>query len=212
MLGRVGISQRARRIADLAADGQLAEACFELAGFEYPHVEPSRYRLRLDDLAAQVEGTDYSALRRVVAIQEGYGGTVESYHDPRNSFLHEVLDRRTGLPITLATIWIEVGRRAGLEIQGVGLPGHFLVYAQGQLGDPFHGGEAIGSDEAAAVVAETLGGPRRLNPDWLKPVSESEMVERMLRNLHQAYSLAEHEAPRPWIDGCFDALGVGTGV
>ncbi|MFQ5967512.1 MAG: transglutaminase family protein [Acidimicrobiia bacterium] len=208
----MGIEQRARRVADLAAAGDLAEACFELAGFEYPDLDASRYRVRLDELGALVDGSDYSALRRVIAIQEGYGGTLENYHDPANSYLHEVLDRRTGLPITLATIWIEVGQRAALDVQGVGLPGHFLIYAQGQLIDPFHGGEPIGSDEAAALVAEALGGPRRLNPDWLEPVTEAEIVERMLRNLHQAYSLAEDEPPRPWIDACFEALGVGSGV
>jgi regulator of sirC expression with transglutaminase-like and TPR domain len=199
-------------VAELAAGGHLAESCFELAVFEYEDLVPDPYRARLDAMAELVEGRGYLALRRVVAIREGYGGTIDDYDDPVNSFLHEVLDRRAGLPITLGAIWIEVGRRAGLEVEGVGLPGHFLVYAEGQLVDPFHGGEAIGSDEAASLVAETIGGPPRLNPDWLEPVSDVEIVERTLRNLHQAYRLRGESHHRPWIGACLEALGITSGV
>ena len=206
------IEDRAERVAALASSGELAAACFELARFELPELDSKPYEGRLDQMAAMVEGSGYLALRRVVAIREGYGGTLDDLRDPVHSYLHEVLDRRRGLPITLSAVWIEVGRRAGLSVQGVGLPGHFLVFAEGQLVDPFHGGEAIGADEAASLVAQAIGGPPRLNPDWLEPVSETDIVERMLRNLHQSYTITEPSRPRAWIPTCLQALGVGSEV
>ncbi len=208
----MNVGDRAFRVAELAATGDLAGACFELARFEYPSLDPAPYLRRLDEMSSLVDGSGHQALRRVVAIREGYGGAVRDYLDPAHSYLHEVLDRRTGLPITLATIWIEVGRRAGIDVRGVGLPGHFLVYAGGQLADPFHGGEAIGSAEAASLVAESIGGPPRLNPDWLAPVTNEEIVERLLRNLHRAYTGSRPDAAPAWIGSCFAALGVGSDV
>ena len=205
-------AEQAKRVAAHASEGQLADACFEFAKFEYQNLDPSDYMRRFDEMAAQIEGTDHLAIRRVVSIREGYGGTIEDFYEPTYSYLHEVVDRRAGLPITLATIWIEVGRRAGMDVKGVGLPGHFLVYAEGQLVDPFHGGEAIGSDEASALVAQTIGGPPRLNPDWLEPVSEVAMIERMLRNLHQAYRMKGESERRAWIGVCLSELGVTSEV
>lgn len=121
------------------------------------------------------------------------------------------MDRRKGIPITLAVVWMEVGRRAGITVQGVGLPGHFLIYAAGQLVDPFGGGEAIGSDEAAALFAENFGGAPRLNPEWLEPVTPESMLERMLGNLAEAYRRAADDPvevfrPPDWITACLDEL------
>ena len=110
------------------------------------------------------------------------------------------------LTAALSVIWIEVGRRAGIEVEGVGLPGHFLVYAAGQLVDPFHGGEAIGGDEAAALVADAMGGTPRLNPEWLRPVSPPDIVRRMLRNLEGIYRERESAADLEWIAACMDEL------
>jgi regulator of sirC expression with transglutaminase-like and TPR domain len=179
----------------------------EFARFEYPDLVVSDYLDRLEAMAGLVAGTTHLDLRRVVSIREGLGGDIDDYYNPHNSFLNEVLDRRKGIPITLGVIWIEVGRRAGIDVQGVALPGHFLVFAAGQLADPFHGGEAIGSDEAAALVAENYGGPPRLNPDWLEPVSAVAIVERMLGNLTEAYRRQEPAAGTPgWIAACLDEL------
>jgi len=182
--------RRAERVAALATEGLLAEAALEYACFAYPDVDVQVYLDRLDAMAILVEGTSHLDLRRVVAIRQGLGGDIDNYYDPRNSFLNEVIDRRKGIPITLAVVWMEVGRRAGIDVQGVALPGHFLVFAGGQLVDPFHGGEAIGADEAAALVAENYGGPPRLNPEWLEPVGPGAILERMLGNLTEAYRRA----------------------
>lgn len=205
------IKGQAERVARLAAKGLLAEAALEYARFAYPDLDVRQYLDRLESMAAQVEGTTHLDLRRLVAIREGLGGDVDDYYHPRNSFLNEVIDRRKGIPITLAVVWMEVGRRAGIDVEGVALPGHFLVFAGGQLVDPFHGGEAIGADEAAALVAENYGGPARLNPEWLEPVAPEAILERMLGNLTEAYRrLAGGEPadfrPPSWITACLDEI------
>lgn len=197
---------RVRRVAELATEGRLGEAALEYAGFTHPDLDPIPYLARLDQMAALVEGDSHLALRRVVSIREGLGGDIDSYYDPRNSYLNHVLDRRKGIPITLAVVWMEVGSRAGIDVRGVALPGHFLVYAAGQLVDPFHGGEAIGADEVKALVAENFGGPPRLNPEWLEPVPPVAIVERMLRNLSEAYRRRGDEEPQAWISECREAL------
>ncbi len=199
------------RVAALAGKGLVAEAALEYARFAYPDVDVHGYLAQLTAMAQLVEGTGHLDLRRVVAIREGLGGDIDSYYDPANSFLNQVIDRRKGIPITLAVVWMEVGRLAGIDVQGVALPGHFLVFAGGQLVDPFHGGEAIGADEAAVLVAENYGGPPRLNPDWLEPVAPEAILERMLGNLTEAYRRAAGEdpalfSPPEWIDACLAEL------
>jgi regulator of sirC expression with transglutaminase-like and TPR domain len=204
-------AERVERVVSLAGEGLLAEAALEYARFAYPDLDVQLYLDRLAAMAELVGGTTHLDLRRVVAIREGLGGDIDTYYDPRNSFLNEVMDRRRGIPITLAVVWMEVGRRAGIKVQGVGLPGHFLVYAAGQLVDPFGGGEAIGADEAAALFAENYGGKPRLNPEWLEPAAPEAILERMLGNLAEAYRRVAEDAveayrPPRWITACLDEL------
>ncbi len=196
----------ARRIAELAAEERLAEAALQISALDHPGLDPRTYLDRLDALAARVDGDTHLALRRVIAIAEGIGGNVDDYYHPDNSFLDRVLDTRRGNPITLSLLWIEVGRRAGLEMQGVGLPGHFVVFAAGQLVDPFHYGEAIGFDEAARLVADALGGSPRLDRTWLEPVSGVRILIRMLRNLEQIFRERTDVEALEWIFACLGAL------
>ncbi|MDP3984826.1 MAG: transglutaminase-like domain-containing protein [Acidimicrobiia bacterium] len=201
-----GIAARVRRLSQLVDADRLAECCLLIGTFVDPDLDGFDYLGRLDRMAAQVAGTTHLSLRRVISIQEGIGGNTEDYRNPDNAFLHRVLDSRRGLPITVSAIWIEVGRRAGLEMHGVGLPGHFLVYAAGQLVDPFHFGEAIGADEAGMLVAEALGGHRRLEPSWLDPVDSKSMVTRILGNLDSMYRELEDEANLGWVAACLEAF------
>jgi regulator of sirC expression with transglutaminase-like and TPR domain len=198
----VDVAARVRRLPQLAATDRLAEACLLIGTFVDPQLDGFDYLGRLDRMAAAVDGSTHLALRRVVSIQEGFGGNTEDYENVDNGFLHRVLDTRRGWPIIVSAIWIEVGRRAGLEMEGVGLPGHFLVYAAGQLVDPFHFGEAIGSDEAARLVAESMGGKPRLEPAWLAPVSTRAILTRIVVNLQQAYGIRDDEANLEWADAC----------
>ncbi len=196
------ISARVKRLPQLAATDRLAEACLLIGTFVDPQLDGFDYLGRLDRMAAAVNGSTHLALRRIVSIQEGIGGNTEDYENLDNGFLHKVLDTRRGWPIIVSAIWIEVGRRAGLEMQGVGLPGHFLVYAGGQLVDPFHFGEAIGSDEAARLVADALGGKPRLEPAWLAPVDTRAILLRIIANLDHAYRERGDGSNLPWVEAC----------
>jgi regulator of sirC expression with transglutaminase-like and TPR domain len=121
----------------------------------------------------------------------GLRGNEEDYYDPRNSYLNAVLDRRTGLPIALSALYIEMARRIDLPAVGVGLPGHFIVAVEGPeescLIDPFHGGMLLTRDDAAALVRNVTGYGGPLDPAWLKPVGSREILARMLLNLRGAY-------------------------
>ncbi|MGH8927710.1 MAG: transglutaminase family protein [Acidimicrobiia bacterium] len=196
------IRQRARRLPQLAASNRLAEACLLLGSFVDPHLDGFEYLGRLDRMAARVNGNTHLAIRRIISIEEGIGGNTEDYDHIDNAFMHKVLDSRRGLPIIVSAIWIEVGRRAGIEMEGVGLPGHFLVYAGGQLVDPFHFGEAIGSEEAAGLVAESMGGKPRLEPAWLTPVGTPLILDRILVNLAERYGKLDDVQNLEWVAAC----------
>jgi regulator of sirC expression with transglutaminase-like and TPR domain len=198
----ITVLDRAERVAAFAAADQPGRAALELAGFVYPEVDMCGVERRIDAMAARVEGGTHLALRRVVGIEEGIGGNVDDYYDPDNSFLNCVLEARRGIPISLSILWIEVGRRAGMEVEGVGLPGHFLVYAAGQLVDPFHYGEAIGFDEAAGLVAAALGGAPRLDRHWLEPATTPDIIRRMLRNLEGIYVERGDADALEWVLAC----------
>lgn len=200
------MSPRVERVAELARSGEIGLAALEFAGFAFPGLDPWVYTARLDQLASRVRGDNHMALRRVIAIAEGIGGNVDHYADPDNSFLNRVLDTRRGIPISLSVVWMEVGRRAGIEVVGVGLPGHFVVYAGGQMVDPFHYGEAIGFDEAAALVAAALGGQPRVDRSWLEPIAPVDVVRRMLANLEAIYLDRDDAANLEWVAGCLEML------
>lgn len=198
------ITDRASRLAEHVADDRLDHAAIEIARFAYPRLDPASVLERLEALAAEVQGETHLALRRVIAIRHGIGGNVDDYRNPDNSFINRVLETRRGIPITLSVVWMEVGRRAGIEMQGVALPGHFVAYAGGQMVDPFHYGEAIGADEAAALIAHAIGGDPRLDKRWLEPVSTRDIVRRMLRNLEEQYF--DDPDSLEWVSACLSAL------
>jgi regulator of sirC expression with transglutaminase-like and TPR domain len=196
----------ANELVELTAEDRLAEANLLLARFFRPHVAEEKVLARLDELAARVDGANHLALRRVIAIAEGIGGNVEDYHHPDNHFLDSVLTTRRGIPLSLSVLWIEVGRRAGLAMEGVGMPGHFLVYAAGQLVDPFHYGEAIGFEEAASLVAAALGGAPRADRSWFEPVDSTYIVRRMLLNLERLFRQRGEPHHLEWVGEFLEAV------
>src|SRR5688572_23248322 len=125
-------------LAALAADPHhptdLAELALHLARDEYPELDVSVYLARLDDLADRLQprltgrlASDTVALVQLLVTDEGFDGNHADYYDPKNSYLNDVLDRKVGLPITLSLVAAAVGTRAGLTVEGVGLPGHFVA-------------------------------------------------------------------------------------
>jgi len=192
-----------RQFTDLMAgpDDQvdLAQAALLIACEEYPDLDLPRYLRRVDGLArAVVERLDddpgpLSAVRALNGLlfdEEGFRGNLEDYYDPRNSFLNDVLDRRTGIPITLSTLYIEVGRRAGLAVEGVGLPGHFVVRVRGTLVDPFHGGTLLSEQDCQKRLDRIYGGRLRLDETMLAACERKTILARTLRNLKAIYTKA----------------------
>jgi regulator of sirC expression with transglutaminase-like and TPR domain len=180
---------------DAAID--LARAALAVARLEHPDLDERRELKRLDALAGGVgtgrdAGTTLERLRRFLFEEQGFRGNDGEYYDPRNSCLNDVLDRKLGIPITLSVLTMEVGRRVGLDIFGVGLPGHFIVSATvGQrsvLLDPFHGGNVLTPETAADVAARAVGRPVKLEDAHWTPCSRRQIVVRMLRNLKTIYA------------------------
>ena len=128
--------------------------------------------------------------------EQGFAGNRERYDDPRNSFLNEVLNRRTGIPISLAVIYLEVARRAGLPVDGVNFPGHFLLRAgssgdetggEGVIIDPFHGGAQLSSYDCRQLLRQHVGDEAAFDSTLLLPATRHDIVVRMLVNLKRLY-------------------------
>ena len=181
-------------------DFDLGRAALYIAQEEYPQLPVEQYVLRLDALAEAVkdrldnETAPPVVLGEVIHTlfeREGLRGNKESYHDPRNSFLNDVLDRRLGIPLTLGIVLLEVGWRLDLPLEGVNFPGHFLVRYRGAaehlLIDPFDGGRIRFESEAQEVLDQEYGGMVRMQPAFLRAASKLDMIQRMLVNLKGLY-------------------------
>lgn len=182
-------------------DGEirLARAALLIAAPEHSGLDVDKYLVRLDDLAdtALAARRAADALSRLHRLREflfeelGFAGDRADYFDPRNSHLNEVLDRRLGIPITLSLVFIEVGRRLGLQMEGIGLPGHFITGARiaGEhvLLDPFNRGAVLTVEACGQVVRQALGRPVRLLPEHFAPVDNRQFLTRMLANLKGVY-------------------------
>ncbi|MEO8432044.1 MAG: DUF2203 family protein [Acidobacteriota bacterium] len=135
--------------------------------------------------------TPERALRRVLFEEERFSGDAEAYDDPENSSVARVLARRRGMPITLSIVVLEVGRRAGLNLTGVGLPGHFVVggpdLPAGRFLDPFHGGKLCDTDELTERVGAIFGAPVELPPEVFAPDSTRAILTRVLFNLRRSW-------------------------
>ena len=188
-------------LADTVDARSLAEGALWIAAEAHPGLDVQHWLGRLDTLgyrAAERVTPDMdvdqaaAGVARFVFDEEGFRGNTEDYYDPRNSFLDDVLDRRLGIPITLAVVYVAVAARAGLEAAGVGLPGHFVVRAERRgrhrLLDPFHGGELLDHAGCEALVAQVRPGAGPLDPRWLAPVTTRQVFVRMLGNLKAVYS------------------------
>lgn len=193
------------RAALKGPEPDLADLALLIARIEHRDLDPAPSLARLDSLAARSGAATarraWTALERLRAFlfeEEGLRGNADDYFDPRNSCLNDVLDRRLGIPITLSLVMMEVGRRVGLSIDGVGLPGHFVVRAHVDgdtvLVDPFHRGRVLSPDQAHGVVAEALGRPVTLTATHFTAATKTQIVARMLTNLRSVYIKREEWA------------------
>lgn len=187
---------------DPDADHDLAAVALELAREEYPSLDVAGYLDQLRNLARDARSHIGGDLReqavglcRYLFHEVGFHGNAKEYYDPRNSYLSDVLDRLTGIPITLSLVTIAVGRRLGLPLEGLGLPGHFVVQCRATdphlYIDPFHGGRLLTVDQCEALVARVTGDAAALGPVDFLPVPPGLFLQRMLNNLRGIYLRAD---------------------
>jgi regulator of sirC expression with transglutaminase-like and TPR domain len=183
----------------------LDRAALLLAAEEYPTLQVEDYLAQLDALAEEARrrmtlGELFDPLECATTLAahlfyEGrFTGNSKDYFDARNSFLNEVIDRGKGIPITLAVIFIEVARRLGVKLFGVGMPGHFLVkYSDGEQDvyfDPFNGGRRLTETNCRELVAELYDGRMKFDRSFLYAVTKKQILSRMLQNLKNIYTNA----------------------
>lgn len=189
------------------ADIPLLGAALLIARDEYPELDPHYYEAMVSQHVAQLrprlEGIEQSPLRMMAINQYlfdelGYAGNHEEYYDPRNSYLNEVIERRLGIPISLALVQMEVARRLDMPLDGISFPGHFLVRLPVDDGvlvmDPFNRGRPLDADELRERVQPHLAGGSlgdHALHEILNPASHRTILVRMLRNLHAVYSEQE---------------------
>ena len=184
--------------ANADAGFDVAELSLQLARDEYADIDVEAYLGELSGMAHEVKrylrgGLEarVKGLSRYLFHDMGFRGNVEDYFDPRNSYFNQVLDRRTGIPITLSAVAMAIGSRVGLRVAGIGLPGHFVAKAvEGEkeiLFDPFHGGRLLTPQDCENLVEQVTGAPFKARPASLQAMPLRFIVQRMLNNLKGIY-------------------------
>jgi len=203
--------------AALSPDPDLAVAALMIARIDFPRLEAGPYLDRLDELGreahvrveravvapsdapAHVDPDRYAAvmaLNEYLFTELQFVGNDHQYEDPRNSFLNEVLDRRTGIPITLALLYMEVARRAGVPVEGINFPGHFLVrcpaprgeaYSEDMIIDAYHGGALLSEQACRQLLRRHAGDEAVLDVNLLRHATKPQILARMLLNLKRVY-------------------------
>ena len=203
------LSARVTQVADdleraLNCPGsELLPAALAIARLEYPSLDTGPYLDTIDRMgrnaAERLRGTTSTSPDAIAALneylyeEEGFSGNRDSYDDPRNSFLNEVIERRIGIPISLAVVYLEIAARAGLQVTGINFPGHFLLRAGRALPgeeliiDPFHGGAILSEFDCRQMLRTHVGDEAAFDSSLLAPATRHEIVVRMLVNLKRLY-------------------------
>ncbi|HEX9689506.1 MAG TPA: tetratricopeptide repeat protein [Thermoanaerobaculia bacterium] len=180
------------------------EGALLVAALVDPTEDLGAAQMRASDLAARVRELAgpskprLEALRQVLFTDEGFQGDQETYDEPMNSSVASVLARRRGMPITLSIVTVEVGRRAGMRLAGVGLPGHFVVggadLPEETYLDPFDGGVLRDRESVARRVSAVFGAPLALPDEIFAPDTERSILGRVLSNLRRSWERREQYA------------------
>jgi regulator of sirC expression with transglutaminase-like and TPR domain len=204
------IQEFARHAASSERD--LATPALVIARLECPLLDPEPYLAQLDAMGAaarerlMASGCLQDARKFESAVdvlntylfdEQGFTGNHDRYDDPGNSFLNDVLERRTGIPITLALVYMEVARRAGIHVEGVNFPGHFLMRypphrnegtaTADLILDPFHRGARLSERDCRRLLERHMGEDTAFDPALLAPATKPQMLTRMLLNLKRTY-------------------------
>ena len=177
----------------------LIEKCLKLAQIlEYPELDISKYAEKINEISkylkikmGSVKNTTYtiSMLNEYLFDELGFHGAEEDYYDPGNSFLNIVLDKKTGIPITLSIIYAEIAKNIGLDLQIVGFPGHVIVkYKNEIILDPFYRGRLLSINDLEEILNRNFGESVEFIPEYLTEATTEHLLTRLLRNLKNAYT------------------------
>ena len=177
----------------------LVEKCLKMAQIlEYPELNISKYVEKINEMGnslkikiGQVKNSTYhiSMLNEYLFDELGFDGSEEDYYDPGNSFLNVVLDKKTGIPITLSIIYAEVAKSIGLNLQIIGFPGHVIVkYKEEIILDPFYSGRLLTIEDLEEILTRNFGEVDVLVPEYLNEATTDQLLTRLLRNLKNAYT------------------------
>ncbi|MGQ0774644.1 MAG: SirB1 family protein [Pseudonocardiales bacterium] len=195
------VEQFTAMLAGRGPGPDLDQGALAIAAGADPDLDADRWLRELDRLAEGVDSLD--TLIRRLFVDAGFAGNRAGYYDPRNSLLHEVLDRRLGIPITLSVVCIEVGRRAGLPLEGIGMPGHFLVrpLSTDHYLDAFGGGTLLDIRGCEALFrAATQAGPEvPFGPHLLMTTPKRTILARILENLRTVYRRLGRANDLEWV-------------
>jgi regulator of sirC expression with transglutaminase-like and TPR domain len=214
----LNLQARVAQVADelqraINAPGEeLGPAALAIARVEYPFLDSAAYLQALDRMGREASSRiGHGALQPQDAVralneyfydEQGFRGNRERYDDPRNNFLNEVLDRKTGIPISLGVVYLEIARRTGVRIVGVNFPGHFLLRVPEGTGDagrrsasredaviidPFHGGARLSESDCRQLLRQHVGEEAAFDSSLLEPATRHDIVIRMLVNLKRLY-------------------------
>jgi regulator of sirC expression with transglutaminase-like and TPR domain len=191
----------ARRFAELVqgpdAAVPLDEAALALAAAAKPGTDVDGALASLDAIAEEIPAPTLDGLRALLFRDLGFGGNPDDYYDPANSYLDEVIRRRVGIPITLAVVMLEVGRRVGVPLAGVSMPGHFLVRDKVDpdvFVDPFARGAVLDREGCAARFHAVQGPGSMFDDQFLDPVGKRSILTRMLANLETVATMHDDRA------------------
>lgn len=178
----------------------LPRVALAIAEEEYPELDEEPYLRKLDRMGREAAslidptGGPLAGVRRLneyLFKEMGFRGNTEAYYDPRNSYFNDVMDRRTGIPLTLSLVYMEVGRRAGVDVQGVAFPGHFLVKTHVPGGeaivDPYHRGALLDEEDCKRRWKLATRGRVPFEKRFLRAAGAREIVARMLSNLKSIF-------------------------
>jgi regulator of sirC expression with transglutaminase-like and TPR domain len=185
------------------ADLDLEEGALLIAQFSYPDLDPADCRNELDRLSEEIAirlirkdrpEEIIRQINRFLYLEQGYHGNTRNYYDPDNSYLNRVLERRTGIPISLSIVYLLIAKRLDLPIAGVGLPGHFMLKYETEGGslflDAFNHGQILARDECVRFL---LNSGYEVHPGYFTSATVRDILTRLLRNLVYVYGQLKDE-------------------
>ena len=177
----------------------LVEKCLKFSQLlEYPELDVEQYIKKINKIGMSlkesvndVKNPTYliSMLNEHLFENLGFAGDDDDYYNPKNNFLNEVIDKKTGLPITLSILYAEVAKFVGLDLKIVGFPSHILVkYNEEMILDPFYDGRLLDIDDLQEILDTNFGGELEFQPEFLDEISPEQILVRMTRNLKNSYA------------------------